>query len=108
MAVSTAEVSIVNVRCGGLGSTLPARSVARPQTVYVPRGGAAPWGDVQARQGAVWPAGWNLHSKLAPASPLKRNDGVLSRIVPEGPLTVVSASAGAASASTAASVVMRR
>ena len=90
--VSGAVVSTVNDRVAGVGSVLPAESVARTENVYVPsasvprlRGDEHAWNDPVAAPGPS-----RRHSNVEPDSVEENvNDGALFADVPAGPVLIV-------------------
>jgi hypothetical protein len=85
--VSGAVVSTVNVRAAGVWSVCWVVSVARTSTVYVPSAnGPNSRGDVQGAKASAL----IRHSNVAPASLEENvNCGVVSRVVPLTPLSIV-------------------
>ena len=87
IVVSGAVVSTVNVRVAGVGSTLPAASVARTENVYVPSASEPRIrGEVHdAYVPVVAPGPSSVHSNVAPVSVAENvNDGEFVVIVPVG------------------------
>ncbi len=87
IVVSGAWVSIVKLRLAADWSRLPAISVARTWKVCAPSASATVvCGEVQSENAALS----SRHSKVAPVSlESKANVGVLSPVVPSGPLSIV-------------------
>ena len=84
-----AMVSTVKLREAGVGSALPAGSTARTSKVCAPCARELyGCGEVQASKSASWVES-RRHSKLAPASEEKANDGEASLVRPEGPESIV-------------------
>ena len=87
IVVSGAAVSTVKLRDAGVGSTLPAGSVARTSNVCAPSANEAVVSGVEHEPHAP-PS--TRHSKLEPAwLDEKANVGVESLVGPEGPLSIV-------------------
>ncbi len=87
IVVSGGVVSTLNARLAGVGSVLPAVSVARTSNVCAPSASAAVVNGVV--QAANAPAS-TRHWKVDPASvAVKENVGVLSLVVPVGPAVIV-------------------
>ena len=85
--VSGAAVSTVKLRDAGVGSTLPAGSVARTSKVWAPSASVAVVSGVEQEPHAP-PS--TRHSKLEPAwSDENAKVGVVSLVGPEGPLSIV-------------------
>src|SRR6266496_3923271 len=87
---SGAAVSTVKSREAGVGSVLPAASVARTRKVWAPSARALAGvcvspGPEQAPNGSES----KRHSKLAPGSEEKPNDGEALVVSPEGPESIV-------------------
>ena len=78
-------VSTVKLREAGLGSVLPAGSVARTSKVWAPsaEGARRAAARLQGSKSASWVES-RRHSKLAPASEEKPKDGVASLVRPGG------------------------
>jgi hypothetical protein len=87
IVVSGGVASTVNVRESGVGSTLPAGSMARTENVWEPSARCTVvFGELQGEKA---PAS-TLHLKRAPDSGEENvNVGVGSLVVPEGPESIV-------------------